>query len=144
MRTELSNLLSSRWAAAVCLFLYCLLRSPSLPLSLALSPLYSLFLSLASLVLSLEAFRWHLSWRSFRFFSPLSEILVARLVLYLLCENEMKLFLPQVNRENSALRKVDSAIAANGSRNAASQVYRQTDRSESECEDHRDHRVEGR
>lgn len=34
----------------------------------------------------------------------------------------------ELSTENWELRKVDSAIAANGSRNPASQVYRQTDR----------------
>lgn len=55
-----------------CCSLFVLLLFAALPLSLShsLNPYLPLSLShsLASLVLSLEVFRWHLSWRSFRVF----------------------------------------------------------------------------
>lgn len=109
----------------------------SLSPSLSVSAL-SLYLS-RSLVLSLWFFRWHFSGH-FVFF--VSEILVLPCCIFYV---KMKLFLRpkwteselrcrkgterQREREGKKLRKVDSANAANGSRNAASQIDRQIWRS---------------
>lgn len=128
MRTEMNWAIYYHGLHLVCSFIVSLPPSLCLPsLSLSLSRAFALVFSLTFLG----------AFRVFRFRNSCSAL------LYLLCENEI-VFAPQVNRERTEmpkrnreterergkkLRKVDSANAANGSRNAASQIDRQIWRS---------------